>query len=717
MIPWLFVILSWAGPMQGSASGRTSRVEQQERVSVTLRFTPPHPARTVTVAGSFNGWNREATPLRKQADGDAWSVTLSLEPGVYAYKFVVNGDEWYPDPNAPKIDDGNGNTNSSLGVTPEAYARQPGRIGDGLITSGAVRHLSNGLYIQRLDRTHIALRLRTRRDDVRSCAVEAHPSGRSPATPRAVPMMRQSFDPLYDFWRAELSLPANGPFFYTFRVQDGNTVRDLDDREQLVASSTSPTHWFRLNPADYPPFETPDWARDAVFYQIFSDRFADGNLANDGADTQPWGSRPTYFNRMGGDLDGVLQHLDYLRNLGVNALYFNPVFSARSNHGYDTTDYLRIDPHYGTNETLKTLTTKIHTLGWHVILDGVFNHTGVDFAQFRSLRDDGPTSPYRDWYFVKSFPIEVRDGQAGYVGWFGSPWMPKLNTANPETRRFLLDVAKRWIVDAHIDGWRLDAADEVPHDYWKLFRQTVRQADPRAYIVGEIWGNAQSWLQGDQFDSVMNYRWRGAVLDFFATDRLKPSAFDAALKQIREDYPPAASAVMFNVLDSHDTERIRTLCKGDGRKQRQAALFQLTYPGTPCIYYGDEIGLEGGRDPDDRRAMPWDKEKWDQATLTFYRKVLALRSQIPALRRGTFRVVTTDDASGIFGFERVLGKGRVLVFFNRGDSERSVSVPRGGLRWTERLNEGARITSQNDRLTVTLPARGAALLVGALQQD
>jgi glycosidase len=655
------LLLALALLFSGPARAALPAAPAQESVpadtrAVTFRFAPEGAAQSVAVVGTFNRWDRTTNPLARQPDGKTWSATLRLEPGVYQYRFVVNGARWLADPNAPGMDDGNGNINSVLTVLPHGYETRPGVIGDGLITGSAVRHRPMRPYVLRMDRTHFALTLRTRHNDVKRCWLDVRG--------QKIPMTRSGSDALFDYWRATATLPAQGPLRYAFRLEDGPNPRLYDAGDWLVAGSFAPK-WFMLNPKEFPTLTPPDWPRDAVFYQIFPDRFADGDTANDPPDVQPWGSKPTAQNWMGGDLAGVIRHLDYLRALGVNALYFNPLFAARSNHGYDTTDYHQVDPRFGTNETLKALVTKAHALGWHVILDGVFNHTGVDFFAFRSLREQGAQSPYRDWYFVKGFPIEAKEGQTNYVAWFGVPWLPKINTANPATRAYLLDVATRWIRQAGIDGWRLDAADEVSQDYWRAFHKAVRAVRPDAYILGEMWGDAGPWLQGDQWDAVMNYRWRAAALDFFVFDRLPPTQFDARLTKLRDDYPPAATAVMFNLLGSHDTERLRTLCRGDRARETQAALFQMTYPGTPCVYYGDEIGMEGGHDPDDRRAMEWDEAKWDRPMLATYQRLIALRRRSPVLRRGDYRTVLADDRRGLFGFTRALGPDRALVLFNR----------------------------------------------------
>ncbi len=637
---------------------------------VVFRYVSPVPLQSVSLAGTFNGWNKTADPLKLASDGKTWTLTKSLEPEVYDYKFVLNDaakETWVTDPSATSVSDGNGNTNSRLSVNPEGYEKRPGKVGDGQITGSGVRHREGAGYVLRVDSRRVRLTLRTRRSDVQSVTLETPEGTRFPLSPALS-------SELFDFWRVTVPLTPGRPLRYVFRLSDGGPSRLYDKRDWLLAGTYTPK-WFTFEERRFPVFKTPDWARDAVFYQIFPDRFRNGNPNNDPPGTAPWGSKPTFSNWMGGDLAGVSEKLGYLKSLGVSGIYFNPLFAARSSHGYDTDDYATVSPAFGTNEELKTLVGKAHTEGMRVILDGVFNHTSVDFKAFASLRTKGEKSPYRNWYYVSGFPIEVKDGQKNYAGWFGTPWMPKLNLSNQDARRYLLEIGQKWIREAGIDGWRLDAADEVDPAFWRDFRKAVREVKPDAYIVGECWKDASPWLGGDQWDSTMNYRWRGAVLDFFAFENKTPAEFEAALAKIREDYPPAATAVMFNMISSHDVERFRTLCKGDRQRLLRATLFQFTYPGTPCLYYGDEIGMEGGRDPDNRRAFPWKESEWDQKTLAFTRKAIRLRRDHVSLRRGEYRPFLTDNARGLFGFLRVHPKETALVVFNRSKGEQTLLLP------------------------------------------
>ncbi len=265
--------------------------------------------------------------------------------------------------------------------------------------------------------------------------------------------------------------------------------------------------------------------------------------------------------------------------------------------------------------------------------------------------------------------------------------MPKLNTAHPEVRAYLLDVAEYWTREAEIDGWRLDVANEVDHRFWRAFRDRVKGVNPEALIVGEIWHDAGPWLQGDQFDSVMNYLFRDAVLDFFAAGRIGADRFDALLTRIRMMYPEPAHFAMFNLLGSHDTERFLTACGGRLERMRLAVLFQMTYPGMPMIYYGDEVGLRGGPDPDCRRPMVWEEEKQNRELLAHYRKLIALRKALRPLRRGDFRTWLVDPLRNLYGFVRREGESCVGVLLNNSPHEHRVEVDLHPFGWAEKLRD------------------------------
>ena len=334
---------------------------------------------------------------------------------------------------------------------------------------------------------------------------------------------------------------------------------------------------------------------------------------------QPWGAPPTPHGYQGGDLRGVIEHLDTLVDLGINAIYFTPVFRSASNHRYHTHDYYQVDPLLGGNEALADLLDAAHGRGIRVVLDGVFNHASRGFFQFNDILENGPESAYLDWFTVEDWPLRPYGSkQPNYRCWWGNPALPKFNTNTPAVREFLWDVGRHWI-EFGIDGWRLDVPGEIDDDaFWREFRRRVKAANPEAYIVGEVWGDADRWLQGDQFDAVMNYGVARAALGFFAAQTFdreyRPGGFHlhemGARQFVREierqtkRYPWPIVQTQLNLLDSHDTARFITQAGGDRSALALALLFLMTIPGAPCIYYGTEIGMAGGPDPDCRRAFP-----------------------------------------------------------------------------------------------------------------
>ncbi len=448
-----------------------------------------------------------------------------------------------------------------------------------------------------------------------------------------------------------------------------------------------------------PDVQTPEWVKDAIFYQIFPDRFAMSPRVPKPAGLQPWGSAPTPHGYQGGDLLGVAEHLDYLADLGITAIYFNPIFQSGSNHRYHTHDYYQVDPMLGGNAALRQLLDAAHARGIRVILDGVFNHASRGFFQFHDILENGPESAYLDWFTVEDWPLRPYGSrQPNYRCWWGDPALPKLNTETPAVREFIFDVARHWI-EFGIDGWRLDVPGEIDdEDFWREFRRRVRAANPDAYIVGEVWADAERWLQGDQFDAVMNYAIARAAISFFAArtfDRdYKPGGFrlhkmgarqfDREIERQMKRYAWPITQVQFNLLDSHDTARFLTQAGGDVSALRLALLLLLTIPGAPCIYYGTEIGMAGGPDPDCRRAFPWQEATWDRDLLAFTRNVIALRKARPALRRGSFeRFYASDD---VCTFGRRTADDAVAVAFNAGSEEHTIN-----LDTTDLLKNGAAV--------------------------
>ncbi len=455
---------------------------------------------------------------------------------------------------------------------------------------------------------------------------------------------------------------------------------------------------------------TPDWARDAVFYQIFPDRFAIAE-DTDGAEAEPVPAGDDLSVALGGNIPGITAKLGYLNDLGVNAIYLNPVFQSQSYHAYDTTDYEKVDPRFGTEKSLIRMVAKAHEFGMRVIFDGVFNHCGDGHPAFQDVLEKGEESQFKDWFFVKSFPINQEERNYETFGDFGG--MPKWNLNNSDCRNYIIGSVLAWIEKTRVDGWRLDVSDELDPDFLREFRERVREISPDTYIVGENWKPAGEYLQGDMLDATMNYPWRGVVLEFFAKGQISVSEFEGRLADLRNQYRLDASAVEFNLLGSHDAERLRLACGDQLWRERQAILFQMMYPGTPCIYYGEEIGMIAGTDPDNRYPMLWNPEQWDSDLLSFYQIVLATRRDHNCLRRGIYEPLVVDDENCIFGFMRTDENERVLVLFNQSDEAQTVGISTEALGEAELhdwLGTDIAIERQDDCWLIHLPEHDFALI-------
>ncbi len=404
----------------------------------------------------------------------------------------------------------------------------------------------------------------------------------------------------------------------------------------------------------------PAWVKDAIFYQIFPDRFCRSERYHAAGKFVPWGTKPTRENMFGGNLAGIESKLTYIKSLGANAIYLCPIFKSNSNHRYHTVDYFEIDPVLGTLADFDRLVEKAHRLGLRVILDGVFNHCSRGFFQFNSLMELGPDSPYVDWFHVKGWPLNAYSGKPNYECWWNYPALPKFNTDSTEVREYLFKVAEYW-TKRGIDGWRLDVPNEIDDDsFWQEFRRRVKRINRDAYIVGEIWDNPERWLQGDQFDGVMNYPFRRAVMDYLFE---RKGSADEFLQRLCDAFPVNRFGVQMNLLGSHDTTRIASQPRTSLDRIKLAYALMFFLPGAPCIYYGDEIGMEGGKDPDCRRTFPWDQLKARKALpiYKFIRELTRMRRENPVLRDG--KVEIESDGAG-FAVTRTLGRQKMTLAVN-----------------------------------------------------
>ena len=619
-------------------------------------YVAEKPANSVSLAGTFNNWNKDATPMKLEADGRTWSIDLDLKFGRYYYKFVRDGSEWITDPKAEKNeDDGNGNTNSLLNILPTDF-KTPARKNDGEIARSALESGATLPYFN-VDGETCSIKIRTRKDDV--AQIVAIVNGKE------LPTEIDSSDEVYETHRVDFVWDRKKDLKYQFRLEDGRGKNGQEAVELFPASS------YTVTASTFKPYTVPNWVQGSVIYQIFPDRFENGDPSNDPKDVMPWNGQPTFSNRFGGDVAGVEKRMGYLKDLGISAIYFNPIFQSPSNHRYEADDYLKVDPQFGTNAEFSKLTKDLKQNGISTILDFAFNHTSTRTTQFKDLVRNGDNSPYKNWYFPKSLPVKPGDSST-YEAWYGFPSMPKLNTVNPDTEKYLLNVCRYWIQDVGIRGMRLDVANEVNMDFWRAMRPYVKSLQPDTWIVGEIWGDGNPWLKGDQFDSVMNYQFREAALKFIAKGSEDATRFAADLMRVHKSYPPQVSRNMMNLLGSHDTPRFLTECGGDKDLAKLGAAVQFTWIGEPSIYYGDELGMEGGKDPLNRYAMDWPKATQDNDMLRFYKDLIKIRKRTNAFSVGDAQFLQTGNQSG--AYSRVGKQDAAIVVFNRSNEPETISV-------------------------------------------
>lgn len=391
-----------------------------------------------------------------------------------------------------------------------------------------------------------------------------------------------------------------------------------------------------MNPSDIN--HTPNWVNETVWYQIFPERFCNGDPSINPEGVVSWRNEGSVKNNefFGGDIAGIISKLDYLNELGINGLYLTPINESPSSHKYDTTDYTKIDQHFGSEETFIYFVEEAHKRGMKVMLDGVFNHCGYHFAQWQDVIKNGPESKYYDWFMVNQWPFDFSKGAAKSKQYYSFAFyddMPKLNTNNPQVREYFINVCENWIKKYNVDGLRLDVANEVSHVFCKELRTKMKVINQDIYILGEIWHDAMPWLRGDEFDGVMNYPLGSSIKDFWIDKSLSNEDFEHTINRCYTGYMQQTNDVLFNLLDSHDTRRLRQDVKNLDEYYGQLAIL-MSMPGSPCIYYGTEIAMEGDHDPDCRRCMPWDDieaGKYDDR-IEVIKQLIKLRLSEPLLR-------------------------------------------------------------------------------------
>lgn len=536
----------------------------------------------------------------------------------------------------------------------------------------AILHQPFGSYAYAVSSHDARIVLRAKKGDLTRVSVAHVDRYMMKGTYATMELERAGSDELYDYFHGVIRSKTRR-ISYRFLLEDG--VERLWYGDKGFGTDGEAVGWFQLSylaTADL--YHVPEWVNEAVVYQIFPDRFHNGDPTNDPEGVLPWGELPRWDTFFGGDLQGIIEKLDYLEDLGVNLLYLTPIFLSPSTHKYDTIDYYQIDPMFGDLETVKTLVAELHKRGMRIVLDAVFNHCGAQFPPFLDVLEKGEQSKYKDWFHLHSFPVDTKTINYETFA-IDVATMPKLRTENPEVRDYLLKVGEYWVKEIGIDGWRLDVANEVDHDFWRAFRKTVRAANEDCLIIGEVFHDASPWLHGDQWDGVMNYLFRDVMLDFFAKRKLDAVGFDEKLTSTRLRYKEQSNRAMFNLLGSHDVERFLTACDEKVERMRLAVLFQMCYVGMPEVYYGDEVGMVGKTDPDCRRTMLWNEEEQNAELLNWHKQLIRLRKSHPALQTGAYRTVLTDALHNVYGFVRENEQESLFIVLNNGEYAASVALP------------------------------------------
>lgn len=510
----------------------------------------------------------------------------------------------------------------------------------------AIQHIVDSSYCFPVSPNEIVLRLRTAKNDIVCAQVMYESKYVIGETQRTVDMCKAYTSDLFDFFEVKLTL-EDTRLAYVFYVDDGE--KNYFFSEDGVTETYDFTLGF-YNFFQYPYINGVDvmdcvsWMKTAVFYQIFVDRFHMADTEKDSSYINcSWGDIPNPKTFAGGDLKGIIEKLDYIRSLGCNAIYLTPVFQSISNHKYDISDYYRVDEHFGTNEDLRELVNKAHAKGMKIVLDAVFNHCSEEMAEFQDVVEKGSASEYFDWFVI--WGNKITEEKDNYETFASCNYMPKLNTSNPKVQQFLIDIGTHYLTEYDIDGWRLDVSDEISHYFWRKFREAIKATKKDAVIIGENWHDANSNLRGDQYDSIMNYAFTKACLDYFATENKNAEEMAWKLNELLMRNTDTVNTMMMNLLDSHDTHRFFKEVREDRFKMKAALCLLYLFTGAPCIFYGTEILTVGGYDPDCRRCMDWSRtgEKGDCADIYFLLRQLSKLRKEYNLADGKIKIYAQKD--------------------------------------------------------------------------
>ncbi|MBP7651943.1 alpha amylase N-terminal ig-like domain-containing protein [Candidatus Dependentiae bacterium] len=774
----------------------------------------------VSVAGTFNNWNQNADLMIK-TDSGYFEKYIKIPEGMHYYKLVLNDIIWIEDLNADtklRKDDGMGYNNYNSGLNVKETGADYGVPKKNEILVNAIAHNDSEKYFKILSPGKIKITLRIIKENsdyIKICFMDG-------VTLKTEILQFEFSENGFDFHTAEIKLNSNDSYFdYWFELKYGDAeARYPFDSYKKFSAFTGVLS------------NIPEWAKKAVWYQIFPERFYNSNKNNDPAlkdidegeipdwkiskwtsdwysmdkwETEKYGDvfKSVFRRRYGGDLQGIIDKLDYLKELGINAIYLNPIFRSPSLHKYDGSSFHHIDEHFGpdpegdkkliesANETedpstwvwtsadnlFLKLIKETHIRGMKIIIDGVFNHSGRLFFGFQDILKNKQKSKYINWYSINNWDDAISDGFE-YIGWFGHKSLPEFYRNESGFyigyENYVFNITKRWMapenkIENGIDGWRLDVAFCVPHNFWKKWRKHVKSINPEAYITAEVIDPAPEFLRGDEFDAVMNYPFTTAVIQYFVDKKFKITAsdFNKKLEKLRKLYPSKINYILQNLMSSHDTARLRSVIvnpdlnysdwsgyfnksklennpeyridrgnENDIATHKLIVVFQMTYIGAPMIYYGDETGMTGANDPDCRKPMLWEEFDYENETihphknksripekncidkdlLNHYKKLIKIRKENIELQCGTYETVITDDKHDLFGFIRIYEDSAVLVIFNAGYELNNAVININKIypefknrQIIELLNE-KKYFAENGLLKVSIPKREAVIL-------
>lgn len=551
------------------------------------------------------------------------------------------------------------------------------------MNKSAILHIPLSQYAFVSSEDTLTIRVRAAKDDLTNCTLYYGDRCCTSSPVDFYPLDMKVFasDGIFDYYEITFQTPFTRVcYYFKLEKEEEWTYYYADHFTQKLPDIVKDGHVIEGRSEYYQyPFilrsEIPDvplWLKEAVVYNIFPDSFASGKKTLIGQPKSvPWKDGINSTSKLGGTINGIRENLDYINEIGFNTIYLNPIFVAGECHKYDSLDYFHIDPCFGSDEDFRRLVKELHSRDMRIIIDGVFNHSSWYFPLFEDVVLKGEKSEYANWFYDLTFPV-VRPGTESQVPNYAcfayERKMPKLNTSNPQVQEYFAKVGSYWIREFGVDGWRLDVANEIDRNFWRMFRKAVKDANPEAVLVGEVWENSETWLKGDAFDSTMNYDFRKICREFFALGEINAREFGEEITKMLLRYPTNITLGQLNLLDTHDVPRFLSLCDGNRDKYKTVLLFLLLFPGPPSLFYGDEKGIMGITEPQYRSPMPW--EETDEKLTDFIKKVIAIRKTYTDYTSVySCESISKDSDSGLFIFSRKGKKGNIKVILNVSEKE------------------------------------------------